>query len=230
MTEIPLVLKFDDWPSSDKSLWSSLFEEADLFDDTGRLAHWRSGSQQVLRQGYGQWLSYLARNYREVLDIDPILRVKPFLIAEYIEECQVRLAPQTVYTLVSDICIVARTAEPEHDWAWLHRVAKRLAHNVDRVTLKKRIPLTAGQIFNWSLRRMDEVQNDTALSEKKRAIHFRDALIIGFLIARPVRKRTLLAMDIDTHLVVRGQGYSLHYPKEDMKDGRTRDYLSHPGR
>ncbi|GAW36758.1 phage integrase family protein [Roseovarius sp. A-2] len=71
---------------------------------------------------------------------------------------------------------------------------------------------------------MDDVCDDTSLSEKKRAIHFRDALIIGFLIARPVRKRALLAMDVDTHLVVRGQGFSLHFPKEGMKDGRPRDY------
>lgn len=224
MTDIPLVLKFDNWPLPDKALWSYLFEEADLFDDTGQLAHWRSGSQQMLRQAYGQWLSFLARNHNEVLGEAPITRVRPDLIGEYIRECQLRLAPQTVYNLVAGICILARTANPECDWAWLHRVAKRLAHKVDSNSLKVRIPLTAGQIFDWSLRRLAEVQSDPALSEKKRAIHFRDALLIGFLIARPVRKGALLAMDVDRHLLVKPHGFALHFPKEDMKDGRTRDF------
>jgi len=224
MIDIPLVLKFEDWPSSDQALWFSLFEEADIFDDTGQLSHWRSGSQQVLRQGYGQWLSFLMRKHPDVVEENPLARVRPDLIGEHISECQARLEPRTVHTLISDICILVRAAAPDHDWAWLHRVAKRLAHKIYRGSLPKRSPLTAAQIFNWSLRRLDDVHDDTSLSEKKRAIHFRDALIIGFLIARPVRKRALLAMDIDTHLLARGQGFSLHYPKEDMKDGRSRDY------
>lgn len=224
MTDIPLVLKFEDWPSSDQAFWTSLFEEADIFDGTGQLSHWRSGSQQILRQAYGQWLSFLARRHKEALREAPLARVRPDLIGDYIDECQLRLAPQTVYNLVTDICILVRAADPECDWAWLHRVAKRLAHKIDRVSLPKRVPLTAGQIFNWSLRRLEEVRFDTRLSEKKRAIHFRDALIIGFLIARPIRKRALLAMDVDQHLVLRGQGFSLHYSKEDMKDGRSREY------
>lgn len=224
MTDIPLVLKFKDWPSLDKSLWSSLFEEADLLEDTGQLSHWRSGSQQMLRQGYGQWLSFLARNHSEVLNTEPVTRFKSDLIDEYISECQLRLAPQTVFNLISDLCILVRAANADQELAWLHRIAKRLANRVDRVSLKKRVPLTAGQIFNWSLGRLEEVRDDPLLSDKKRAIHFRDALIIGFLIARPVRKRAFLAMNINTHLVVRGEGFSLHYPAEDMKDGRARDY------
>ncbi|MGM0743565.1 MAG: tyrosine-type recombinase/integrase [Pseudomonadota bacterium] len=224
MIDIPLVLKFDDWPSSDQALWSSLFEEADIFDDTGQLSHWRSGSQQMLRQGYGQWLSFLMRKHPEVVEESPLARVRPDLIDEYVAECETRLKPVTVQTLVSDICNLVPAAAPPDDWAWLHRIAKRLAKKVDRGSLPKRSPLTAGQIFNWSLRRIDEVRNDPTLSEKKRAIHFRDALIIGFLIARPVRKRALLAMDVDQHLVLRGQGFSLHYSKEDMKDGRSREY------
>ncbi len=224
MTDIPLVLKIDDWPSPDKALWYSLFEKADLFDDTGQLAHWRSGSQQMLRQAYGQWLSFLARNHDQALLEAPLTRVRPDLVGQYIKECQLRLAPQTVYNLVTDICILARAAAPELDWAWLHRVAKRLAHKADSDSLKARIPLTAGQIFDWSLRRMAAIQSDQTRSEKKRAIHFRDALIIGFLIARPVRKRALLAMNVDQHLNKRGQGFSLYFPKEDMKDGRSREY------
>ncbi|KRS12062.1 site-specific integrase [Roseovarius indicus] len=224
MTDIPLVLKFDNWPLPDKALWSYLFEEADLFDDTGQLAHWRSGSQQMLRQAYGQWLSFLARNHDQALLEVPLTRVRPDLIGEYIKECQLRLAPRTVYNLVTDICILARAAEPKHDLDWLHRVAKRLARKVDSANLKKPIPLTADQVFDWSLRRLAEVQSDPALSEKKRAIHFRDALLIGFLIARPVRKGALLAMDVDRHLLVKPHGFALHFPKEDMKDGRTRDY------
>lgn len=224
MTDIPLVLKFEDWPHDDRTFWAALFEEADIFEDTGQLSHWRSGSQQVLRQGYGQWLSFLARNHVQVLNESLLGRVRPALIGEYVNECQFRLAPQTVYNLISDILILVRASALDHDWTWLHRVAKRLANKVDRVSLKKRAPLTAGQIFDWSLRRLEAVYYSPRLSEKKRAIHFRDALIIGLLIARPVRKRALLAMDIDTHLVVRGQGFSLHYPKEDMKDNRPRDY------
>ncbi len=58
-----------------------------------------------------------------------------------------------------------------------------------------------------------------------RAIRFRQALMIGFLIARPVRRRALLGMRVGKHLVPGNGRYDLCFQPEDMKDRKARSFL-----
>lgn len=221
---IPLVLKLENWPQADQEEWAQFFELADIFSDAGTFSHWSEGTKTKHHQGYGQWLSFLLRQFPEQLHLAPTARVTPELVRLFLAECEERLSPSSVSNLISDLFVMARGINPDRDWTWLGRLSLRLNRRADRLALRQRAPISARTIFDWSLKRMAEVEAQTQRPARTRAIRFRQALMIGFLISRPVRRRALLAMRIGEHLVRNGNGFILRFPAADMKDSRRHDF------
>lgn len=221
----PLVLKFEDWPQADRSAWDALFAGGDIFDASGPCRHWSEGSRQKRQQGYSQWLSFLMRKLPEAFDLQPVERVTQSRVRAYLEECQERLKPKSTAGLVLDLLTLAQVMGPQTDWAWLQTVVKRLSNKANTHSLPAPYPITAAEIFRWSLSRMAEVEADIAPHPHGRAIRFRQALMIGFLIARPIRRRTLLGMLIGRHLQPITGGYDLRFQPEDTKDKKARNFL-----
>lgn len=54
------------------------------------------------------------------------------------------------------------------------------------------------------------------------AIEFRKALLIGFLISFPVRRRALISMTASTHMQPNSAGFIVVFKAEDMKDQKAR--------
>lgn len=197
---IPLVLKFEDWPRADKAAWDSLFTPGDIFDGQGPCANWSDGTRTKRRQSYGQWLSFVVRTDPAGLDELPSERITPNRVRAYLEECEARLQPSSTAGLVTDLYVVANSVAPDWNWAWLETASRRLAAQADRCALPAPHPVSAGKIFSWALTRMESAEADASLTAMRRAIWFRQALLIGFLISRPVRRRALLAMCIGRHI------------------------------
>ena len=101
----------------------------------------------------------------------------------------------------------------------------RLHAEAHSQSLPPPLPIKAGEIFRWSLTRFAEVSVAEDTSDLRRAIHVRQALMIGFLIARPVRRRTLLCMKVGRHVIPDGGVYRLRFDAHEMKDGRARSFL-----
>lgn len=220
----PLVLKFEDWPQADRSAWESLFATGDMFDDAGPCQSWSDGSRKMHNQGYGQWLSFLLRHTPSTLTASPVSRVCEQNIRAFIAECDTRLKPRSVANLILSLYFVALNFDPDEDWAWLLRVSNRLLAKANAQTLPAPHPITAEEIFEWSLNRMAEVEANPPKSARRAASHFRQALMIGFLIARPVRRRSLLLMQVGAHIQTTKDGFHLHFREEDMKDKQARDF------
>ena len=67
-------------------------------------------------------------------------------------------------------------------------------------------------------------QTTDAVPTLKRAIHFRQSLMIAFLVARPVRRRALLAMEVNRHLLRHKDGFQVCFEAADMKDKKARGF------
>ena len=94
----------------------------------------------------------------------------------------------------------------------------------NRRALPPPLGITAGRIFRWAVDRLAEIDADAELPPLMQAIAYRQALMIGFLIARPVRRRALLAMAAEAHLKRTSQGFEVRFGAEDMKDRRARSF------
>ena len=225
MGDIPIVLKLEDWPAADRAAWDLLFVEGDLFDGPCPARTWSEGTRRKRCQGYGQWLSFVSRTEPEMLDTNPSDRITQSRVGDYLAECRQRLKPSSIAGLCVDIYSVAINVDPERNWGWLKNAANRLRARANRLALPPAKPLTAGAIFSWSLRRLAKLRSAKLPPDLMTAVQFRDALMIGLLIARPVRSRALLAIRIGSQLRSTSDGYELRFDKADMKDGRARSFL-----
>ena len=221
---VPLVLKHEDWPETDRAAWDALFVLGRLFDDEGPCVNWSAGTRRLRKQGYGQWLSFIKRTESESLVLAPAARITRSRIEAYIVESRARLKLRSVFNLVLSLTILASKFAPRDDWSWLWRAVTRLRLELGSGDLKPMPSIAASDIFRWSLRRIGEVDADLALTDVQRAIGFRWALLIGILISCPVRRRAFLAMTVTGHVIESGGGFQLRFAAADMKDKKARKF------
>ncbi|SHK50534.1 Phage integrase family protein [Shimia gijangensis] len=221
---IPLVLKYEDWPQVDRSAWDALFTVGKFFEESGACVEWSEGSRKKRRQGYGQWLSFLLRKHPEQLTMSPAERVTKGSVPAYVEECVARLAPKSVHGLISDLCVIIRAVAPDADWDWLNRASNRLRKKADSQSLPPPHDITASKALRHALDWIDIHDGNNRYSHMMQAIRFRQGLMIAFLVTRPVRRRTLLATDLNDHLKMQTDGMHLHYEAKDIKTKRPQDF------
>jgi hypothetical protein len=119
---------------------------------------------------------------------------------------------------------VARAMAPDLDWSSLKNAAERLSQRAKVGSLKPRIPVSASDILRWSLNRMHDVLSDFSGTELYQAVAFRDALMVGTLLACPVRARAFNGMTVSRHLVEDENGVSFRFQSTDMKDKRAHTF------
>ncbi|MCV2880369.1 tyrosine-type recombinase/integrase [Sedimentimonas flavescens] len=235
-------MKIEDWPNHDRQAWETALTAGGLFDDDGAFAHWSLGTERLHRQHYGQWLSFVHRKHPALINDGIGDRVTLATVQGFVEDARTRLTTrrhprtglregarplslQTVADLVRSLYVVLRGLEPATEWTWLRSVANKLYQRSDPYRLKPPIPITAHQLYHWSLDRLQALMNEEQLDPFERATAFRQALMIGILIWAPVRCRALMAMTVSGHVNRTSESYWLRFRAEDMKDKRARSYL-----
>ncbi|PSL17727.1 tyrosine-type recombinase/integrase [Shimia abyssi] len=221
---IPLVLKYEDWPQADRSAWDALFSVSEWFGDSGACVEWSDSSRAKRRQSYGQWLSFLLRSSPELLTVSPAERMTKDSVQAYVEECEERLKPKSVHGFVSDIYVIIRAVAPVADWDWLKRASNRLRKKADSQSLPPPHEITAKEALHRALDWIDIHDGNNRYAHMTQAIRFRQGLMITFLVTRPVRRRTLLATDLNDHLKVMTDGMHLYYEAKDIKTKRPHDF------
>ncbi|MCH6205901.1 site-specific integrase [Brucella ciceri] len=222
---LPLILKIADWPEADRKLWERSFAPGGLFDDdNGVFASWSDGTRRLHAQNYGSWLSFLLRFQPDLIRLPPTDRITRETVAAYIEEGMQRLKLRSISNQTLSLAVIARGFELDGDWGWLFNAARTLYEQSDPHRLKPPIPIEAADLHRWSLGQLNRLTDIPQTDPLSNAVAFRQALMVGFLIARPVRVRALAAMTIDRHLEIAEHGITLRFSAADMKDKRKRRF------
>ena len=125
---------------------------------------------------------------------------------------------------VEDLWFLFRSMHPLTDWNWLDGIMLRLRGICDMSSLKPRAGVNAVQIFDWAKSRLKAVSALGGTPDLDRAVQFRDGLMVGLLIAVPLRVRTYTAIRCGQHLLPVGNGFMLAFKPLDLKDKRYHDY------
>ena len=222
-SSVPLVLKFADWPVEDQRQWQQCHTRGRLFDTSGgAFAGWSDGTRRYHAQGYGSWLSHIARCRPELIDMAPAARVTPKTIAAFIDEGRARLKLRSIANQLYSLAVVIRGFAPDADISWLWRAVKNAERQSEPHLLKPPIPLSARDLFEWSLGRLDELKTDVHPDRWWTATEFRQALTVGLLISCPVRVRAFVAMTASRHIDVADGHVMLSFEPQDMKDRKAR--------
>lgn len=218
----PLILKLEDWPTIDRELWDQAFISRGLFDTGGVFAEWSDGTRRLHAQNYGSWLSFLVRQQPGLLNVSPTERIGKEIVTSFIDEGMQRLKLRSISNQVRTLAIIAKGFAPDKEWGWLFHAARSLYEQANPHQLKPPIPISAEDLFSWSLSHLHRLNKTPLADPLLNAMRFRQALMVGLLIARPVRVRAFMAMTTANHLEVSDHRITMTFAAEDMKDQRPR--------
>lgn len=218
-----LILKRGQWPDADRAAWDALFREGGFFDDAGAGVRWSNGTRRLREHSFGHWLGYLARTGQLDLNVMPADRVQPAIVCAFADDTLARNAVSTTLMRIVSLLVLASAFDTARDWSWLNRLAGRLRQRAG-TTLKPRASVGSSEIFAWALNEIGMAESMHDSGSWQRPIRFRDGLMVGLLIARPLRLRSFIAISIDRHLAISEAGITIRLGAADTKDHRQREF------
>jgi integrase/recombinase XerD len=144
------------------------------------------------------------------------------LIRQYHADLQAGdLAPPTQARRLKGLYACLRVLDPFGDWRWLQQAAKKLELlPSDRRNTRVRSQ-HSGSLVDLGLALMLRAGlGDTGRSELKRAVLYRDGLMITFVALTAIRRKPLQSMIIGEHLLRRETGYEVQWSASQMKGGK----------
>jgi hypothetical protein len=198
-------------------LWEKGVEPRGLFESGGAGANWSEASRFKAARGYGYWLSWLAT--RGLCDpyLGPADRVSRERVAAYIAEITPARAPFTVLCRIRELYDALRVMAPEADWDWLAQLNRALGAQGRPVRDKLLRLRPIGELAALGERFMDEADSAAEWPARRRAVLFRDALMIALLAYRPVRLKNFAMMRLGRHLVKVSGSWQILFAAHETK-------------
>jgi len=188
------------WPLVDRKAWTAAMEPAGPFDEGKAGAGWSQATWRKTASGYGFYLSYLDG----LGQLDPDERIARRITHEhlkaYLAYLKQRNHGHTLHNRIQELGDALRVLAPEYDWGWVSRAAGRLRAEAvpARDKLSRARPI--GELIAAGLDFMDHADGAPGLSPFKRAILYRDGLMVAFLGFDPLRLRSLSCIRLGHHL------------------------------
>ena len=205
------------WPEQDRLAWEAGTRPAGLFEKKGAGAEWSPRSRTKTEKGYGRWLSWLEQ--KDLLDpaLKPGARVTKPLIADYVAMLSARCAPYTVVCRLQELYDALRVLAPDMDWRWLAELRKRFARRAQPVRNKRARLRPTRDLIDLGRRMMKSAERVKGWSRRRRAVHYRDGLMIAIRAYRPLRLANFTSIVLGVHLVRQRKGWWLQFTANEMK-------------
>lgn len=162
-------------------------------------------------------MAHFSNNKRTFsLTDNPAERVTEEAVAEYVAQLSGQVSSWTVWGRLAELLAVCKAIMPSTDLYWLNRVVRRLeARGQDSKDKHSRLR-PAGEIMTWAYDELDLILRTPPARHAE--TKYRDALLVGLLIACPImRLRNLTMIEINQHLLKLNDRYHLHFCASEMK-------------
>jgi integrase/recombinase XerD len=214
-------LPIDLWPATDRERWLRMTTAIDFFDVAASAAHWSAKTRYQAQAAYGRWLSFLIREYPATLRLSLEDRADRVRVRAYVETLAARIKPMSVAAELGHLILALRKLASDTDWGWLRRWQYR--YEKTAVPREKRHQMVhPSRLIELGRTLMDST--DSCQRKIDRACQYRDGLLIALLAYRPLRRRSLAELRLDTHLRRIGSGYVLALQGENTKSGQALEF------
>jgi integrase len=210
-------LRIVNWPARDRALWEKGVARKGLFESGGAGANWSEGSRFKTARGYGYMLSWLATHGLCDSNLGPGERVTRERVAAYVAEISPTRAPYTVLCRVEELYDAMRVMAPEGNWDWLLEFYRTLSARVRPMRDKFSRLKSIDELVGLGERLMEEAETEVGLSPIRRAVRFRDGLMISLLAYRPVRQKNFTSMRLGRHLTKVGGRWQILLAGDETK-------------
>lgn len=211
-----LHLPFDQWPAADQLLWTNATSDTDPFSDASgaRLA---STSKNQYWFAWRRFLGFLAIKEPSAVNLSPVLRLDRERVRAYVDHLNETRIPRSVAIEVDSLYKAARVMMPEQDLSWLKSIKARL-HLAAPLRQAGGPVITSMQLLKLGEQLMDR---STPPGSKRitltKATCYRDGLMIAFLAFMPLRRKNLVSLEIDRHLIGTGDNRFVVIPAAETK-------------
>ena len=212
------------WPAADRLAWDAALQPGDVLDPGGPASRWAPLTRSGAARAYGRWLTWLDGTGQLEPGASFADQVTPERVRDFVGALQPVNAPMTVLHRIESLARAAGALAPDRNWAWLWAEAGWLQRTAVSVRLKHPRLVGADELFAFGCELMAEAEDrpegSRAGAPWRRAVGYRDGLMVALLAARPLRLKNFAAIEIGRHLVVHGTGYRLQVPRAEMKGRR----------
>jgi integrase/recombinase XerD len=213
-----------EWPDVDRTVWLKAKAPADIFEDPHRGSTWAPASWRKAEVGYGRWLRWLTLHHPAQLDLPPEARLTEGLLRGWHSTLAATLAPMSTLSLVEDVTramsIFALKLKPSSPLTRLHanlRASATPSRNKRQRLVMADVLRDLGRVL------ITEAMASDNWSDRRRAVAFRDGLIISLLVYRPFRLKNFATLRIGHELVQSAGKWHLVLPREDTKNHRPHE-------
>jgi integrase/recombinase XerD len=138
------------------------------------------------------------------------------LLAVYLQALAAVNSTATQLRRLEELYIAATAMNPNGNWQWIRDLAARVRHRHQPVRDKRPRLVGIDDLEELGLSLMRRAEMDPGLP-RRRALLYRNGLIIASLIARPLRLANFAGLRLDKHLIRRGKTWWLIVPKAETK-------------
>jgi integrase/recombinase XerD len=208
------------WPEQDRLSWERGTRPAGLFEQKGAGADWSPRSRAKTARGYGRWLCFLEQKGLLDRTLAPGARVTKPLIADYVAMLSATCAPYTVVCRLQELYDTMRVLASSTDWKWLAELWMRLGRRAEPVRNKRARLRCTPDLLDLGRRMMKSAEQLTSWSRRRRAVHYRDGLMIALTAHRPLRLANLTSMVLGVHLVQQCGQWWVQFSASEIKGKR----------
>ena len=220
----PTSICFDLWPDRDKRLWSAAISDGDFLDPAGAASHWAAATKTQVQKGYGKWIFHLdAENLLSCAKTSkPSSRVNENSLRSFITRLEAQgLASQTIASRLTDLTEAIRVMEPSADLTLLKKISSNMQLRASPSRKKNSRIKPPHEIWQACLCFMRELIISSATPNLVQSSRYRDALALGLLALRPLRRRNSSNLILGQHLTLEHGIWHCVIPGEETKDGEA---------
>ncbi len=188
---------------------------------------WAPVTTGLIAAGYGRFLSYLAES--EGLDprAFPRDRITRPRVEAYVAHLREHNHSSTIAGRVLQLGRAAAVLAPDADWTWLRRMLARLRRMATPARDDRARLMPAVTLLDLATTLMQRAETEGALSLRRRALLFRDGLLISILCTWAPRARNIAETVIGASLQRRKNGRPIEVPLPDGFTAPIDRYLAH---
>ena len=218
----PTSRSFARWPARDQHLWHAATHKGGFLDPDGKAAHWSDATRIQVEKGYGKWIFHLEAE--GVLpgngDVDPMERVDEDQLRAYLARLEQQgLASQTIASRITDLAEAIRVMQPEADTSILKQLAITMQQRAAPSRKKHARIKPPQEIWQACIAYMEQSVMDEPAPNINQASRYRDALALGLLAQRPLRRRNISGLILGQHLTLERGIWYCDIPGDETKDG-----------
>ena len=217
LTSVPLVR----WPARDQHLWQVATHKGDFLDPAGKAAHWSDATRVQVEKGYGKWIFHLEAEgiLPSRSDENPAQRIDEAQLRAYLDRLKgQKLASQTIASRITDLTEAIRVMQPDADLSLLKQLAATMQKRAVPSRKKHARIRPPQEIWQACLAYMEQSVSVHPTPNFNQVSRYRDALALGLLAQRPLRRRNISGLVLSQHLTLEHGVWHCNILGDETKD------------